>query len=100
MAGKNKRSKHLERARQIKKQRRTERLEEPIQLEYPSEVEEDLEFEGGTPSPRAAVHWDISESEGDESEEELEMTDGEDNGELDGNYYTIVLPVASSKLKY
>ena len=31
------------------------------------------------------VHWDEASTDGEESEEELEMTEGEDNVELDGN---------------
>ena len=34
---------------------------------------------------RAEVHWDDASSDGEESEEELEMTEGEDNVKLSGN---------------
>ena len=34
---------------------------------------------------RAEVHWDEASTDGEESEEELKMTEGEDNVELDGN---------------
>ena len=41
---------------------------------------------------RAEVHCDEASTDGEESEEELEMTEGEDNVELGGNsglYYAI-----------
>ena len=41
---------------------------------------------------RAEVHWDEASTDGEESEEELEMTEDEDNVELSGNsglYYII-----------
>ena len=34
---------------------------------------------------RAEVHWDEASADGEESEEGLEMTEGEDNVELGGN---------------
>ena len=48
---------------------------------------EAVELEGVEESlpARAEVHWDEASTDGEESEEELEMTEGEDNVELDGN---------------
>jgi hypothetical protein len=62
---------------------------EEVAVVYPSELEmEDEEAEvATTPVPRAGVHWDeASDSEGEDTEEEIEMTDGEDNAEFDGNH--------------
>ena len=55
------------------------------------EAEELEEVEESLPT-RAEVHWDEASTDGEESEEELEMTEGEDNVELDGNsglYYAM-----------
>ena len=61
---------------------------------YPrySELEEEEEYilhrqpEATTGNARAEVHWDeASSTDGEESEEELEMTEDEDNVELSGN---------------
>ena len=60
------------------------------------EAEELEEVEESLPA-RAEVHWDEASTEGEESEEELEMTEGEDNVELGGNlglYYAITGDVA------
>ena len=53
----------------------TTALPEAVEIE---EVEESL-------PARAEVHWDEASTDGEELEEELEMTEGEDNVELDGN---------------
>ena len=60
------------------------------------EAEELEEVEESLPA-RVEVHWDEAITEGEESEEELEMTEGEDNVELGGNlglYYAITGDVA------
>ena len=48
-------------------------------------LEEELEEEEESLTARAEVHWDEASTDGEESEEELEMTEGEDNVELSGN---------------
>jgi hypothetical protein len=78
-------------ARQTKKMRYAENTiaVEEVVVVYPSEHEvEDEEAEvATTPVPRAGVHWDeASDLEGEDTEEEFEMTEGEDNAELDGNH--------------
>ena len=55
------------------------------------EDEELEEVEESLPA-RAEVHWDKASTDEEESEEELEMTEGEDNVELGRNsglYYAI-----------
>ena len=47
-------------------------------------AEELEEVEESLPA-RAEVHWDEASTDGEESEEELEMTEGEDNVELHGS---------------
>ena len=48
------------------------------------EAEELEEVEESLPA-RAEVYWDEAGTDGEEAEEELEMTEGEDNVELGGN---------------
>ena len=48
------------------------------------EAEELEEVEESLPA-RAEVHWDEASTDGEESEEELEMTEGKDNVELGGS---------------
>ena len=65
---------------------------------YPrySELEEEEEYilhrqpEATTGNARAEVHWDeASSTDGEESEEESEMTEDEDNVELSGRLYQL-----------
>ena len=55
----------------------------PFELE---EKEESLlRLQTATAAARAEVHWDEASTDGEESDEELGMTKGEDNVELSGN---------------
>ena len=93
MRGINKRRRHIKATREIKKQRRMERYLAPLPLPAsepaaPPEAGyylEELEEEGESLTARAEVHWDEASTDGEESEEGLEMTEGEDNVELSGN---------------
>ena len=44
-----------------------------------------LNLQTATATARAEIHWDEASTYGGKSEEELEMTEGEDNVELSGN---------------
>ena len=43
------------------------------------------EEESWQTAARAEAHWDEAGTDGEESEEDLEITEGEDNVEFDGN---------------
>ena len=85
--------KHLKAKRE--KQRHTERNSASLPLPAfetatPPEALEELEEEEEflmylQPATRAEVYWDVASTDDEESEEELEMTEGEDNVKLSGN---------------
>ena len=53
---------------------------EPLEARY--YLEEELEEKEESLTARAGIHWDEASADGEGSEEELEMTEGEDNMEL------------------
>ncbi|KAF8533368.1 hypothetical protein BDD12DRAFT_810243 [Trichophaea hybrida] len=70
---------------------------EEVAVVYSSEHEvEDEEAEVATTLvPRAGVHWDeASDLEGEVTEEQFDMTEGEDNTELDGNLFEHIMSAA------
>ena len=54
-------------------------------LELGGEEESLLHPQTAAATARGEVHWDEESTDGAESEEELEMTEGENNVELSGN---------------
>ena len=54
-------------------------------LELEEEKESLLHLQAATTTARAEIHWDEASTDGEESDEELGMTKGEDNVELSGN---------------
>ena len=54
-------------------------------LEIEEEEESWLHPQTAVVTPRAGAHWDEASTDGEESEEELEMSEGEHNVESGGN---------------
>ena len=75
-------------------ERETAALAPPEDAHPPDDREPDEEEESWQMAARAKVDWDDASRDGEKSEEELEMTEGEDNVEfpVDGNsdlYYAM-----------